>query len=478
MAGFDGIAHAGVAIVTCMDSRLDPLAMVGLKPGDAKIFRNPGGRVTAPALEALVLGVHLLNVQRILVIPHTRCAMSGTPSSSCARRSASPPAVDATWQIFSVVDDQIAALERGRAEGPHPPADPRRRSSSAGSCTTSTPGCSTRSSEPAGSRLAAVMTDARSLGCRAWPPGSRWPPGGCTDGAGTPTSDAAGAAPTASAAAVATPADAPEVGRRRSGRARRRRPRTAKQALAALVAAERAIADPATRPKELVRAARVQQLAYRELGAQPGVGRDGAGRRTPVAARRGPRQRRLAPGVPGDAPRCSPTRCPPGGSWRRRPPRSCCATTSAASAPTASAGSTSPPSTSSRPGWAGSAARRSPARRGRCSSCRRRGPGGAAATSRTRPTRSWPPPATSRTTAAPRPARLDDALFRYNNSDHYVRGVTLLAKVMERRPRAFYGYYHWDIYYLTAAATYACRSATTATGRCRSSAGWPRTRRR
>jgi membrane-bound lytic murein transglycosylase B len=48
-----------------------------------------------------------------------------------------------------------------------------------------------------------------------------------------------------------------------------------------------------------------------------------------------------------------------------------------------------------------------------------------------------------------RPARLDDALFRYNNSDHYVRGVTHLAQVMEREPRAFYGYYHWDIYYLT-----------------------------
>jgi membrane-bound lytic murein transglycosylase B len=46
--------------------------------------------------------------------------------------------------------------------------------------------------------------------------------------------------------------------------------------------------------------------------------------------------------------------------------------------------------------------------------------------------------------------RLPQALFRYNNSDHYVRGVTLLAQVMERRPRAFYGYYHWDIYYLTA----------------------------
>jgi membrane-bound lytic murein transglycosylase B len=46
--------------------------------------------------------------------------------------------------------------------------------------------------------------------------------------------------------------------------------------------------------------------------------------------------------------------------------------------------------------------------------------------------------------------RLAQALYRYNNSDHYVRGVTLLAGVMERRPRAFYGYYHWDVYYLTS----------------------------
>jgi membrane-bound lytic murein transglycosylase B len=41
------------------------------------------------------------------------------------------------------------------------------------------------------------------------------------------------------------------------------------------------------------------------------------------------------------------------------------------------------------------------------------------------------------------------ALFRYNNSSAYVRGVTLVAKLMQRRPRAFYGYYHWKVYYLT-----------------------------
>ena len=46
LSGYDGIAHAGVAIVTCMDSRIDPLRMLGLQPGDAKIFRNPGGHVT------------------------------------------------------------------------------------------------------------------------------------------------------------------------------------------------------------------------------------------------------------------------------------------------------------------------------------------------------------------------------------------------------------------------------------------------
>ena len=111
MAGFDGIAHAGVAIVTCMDSRLAPLAMVGLKPGDAKIFRNPGGRVTEQALEALVLGVHLLNVRRILVIPHTRCAMSASSERELRQKITESAGVSADWQMFNVVTDQVAALE-------------------------------------------------------------------------------------------------------------------------------------------------------------------------------------------------------------------------------------------------------------------------------------------------------------------------------------------------------------------------------
>lgn len=109
-SGFDGVARAGVALVTCMDSRIDPLRMIGLQPGDAKIFRNPGGRVTEAALEAIVLGVHLLNVQRVLVIPHTRCAVASNSEETLRERVADSAGVDATWQRFHVIEDQVATL--------------------------------------------------------------------------------------------------------------------------------------------------------------------------------------------------------------------------------------------------------------------------------------------------------------------------------------------------------------------------------
>jgi carbonic anhydrase len=109
-SNFDGIAKAGVAIVTCMDSRIVPLALLGLEHGDAKIFRNPGGRVTPQALEALVLGVHLLGVDRILVVPHTRCAMASATEEELHRRVSESAGMDASWQPFHVVPDQLAAL--------------------------------------------------------------------------------------------------------------------------------------------------------------------------------------------------------------------------------------------------------------------------------------------------------------------------------------------------------------------------------
>src|SRR5688500_12257235 len=75
-SGLTGRAARGLAVVTCMDSRIDPLGLLGLKPGDAKIIRNAGARVTDDVLRTLVLAVYLLGVERVLVMPHTDCGMA------------------------------------------------------------------------------------------------------------------------------------------------------------------------------------------------------------------------------------------------------------------------------------------------------------------------------------------------------------------------------------------------------------------
>ncbi|MAT61147.1 MAG: hypothetical protein CMH41_05835 [Micrococcales bacterium] len=75
-ADLPGRAGQGLAVLTCMDSRIDPLAILGLQTGDAKILRNAGAQVTDEILQTLVLASHLLNVDRVLVMPHTRCKMA------------------------------------------------------------------------------------------------------------------------------------------------------------------------------------------------------------------------------------------------------------------------------------------------------------------------------------------------------------------------------------------------------------------
>jgi carbonic anhydrase len=110
LAGFDGVARAGVAIVTCMDSRIDPLRMVGLEPGDAKILRNPGGRVTEQVLVALVLGANLLKVDRVMVVEHTRCAMASASETVLQARIGEATGTDATWMFLGAINDQRAEL--------------------------------------------------------------------------------------------------------------------------------------------------------------------------------------------------------------------------------------------------------------------------------------------------------------------------------------------------------------------------------
>jgi carbonic anhydrase len=112
LQGFDGVAHAGVLLVTCMDSRIAPLEMVGLTFGDAKIIRTPGGRVTTSALAGCVAGVHLLQVDRIMIIPHSRCAMAAADDDVIIERIREASGADASWVRFGASADQRRTLRR------------------------------------------------------------------------------------------------------------------------------------------------------------------------------------------------------------------------------------------------------------------------------------------------------------------------------------------------------------------------------
>jgi carbonic anhydrase len=76
LGGLPARAARGLAVLTCIDSRIEPLGMLGLGPGDAKILRNAGARVTDDVLRTLVLASYLLGVERLMVIAHTNCRMT------------------------------------------------------------------------------------------------------------------------------------------------------------------------------------------------------------------------------------------------------------------------------------------------------------------------------------------------------------------------------------------------------------------
>jgi carbonic anhydrase len=107
---FDGFAHAGVAVVTCMDSRLQPLEMLGLFLGEAKILRTPGGHVTPDALNGCILGVNLLKVNRILVISHSRCAMATGDDAALKQRVTAASGREVSWLALGAEPDQEGRL--------------------------------------------------------------------------------------------------------------------------------------------------------------------------------------------------------------------------------------------------------------------------------------------------------------------------------------------------------------------------------
>jgi carbonic anhydrase len=92
-----------LAVVTCMDARIDVFAVLGLHLGEAMVIRNAGGRVTDDVLRSLALAVHVLGVEAVVVMQHTKCGLAGVTDAELRQRTG------ADFGFFPI-DDHAAAL--------------------------------------------------------------------------------------------------------------------------------------------------------------------------------------------------------------------------------------------------------------------------------------------------------------------------------------------------------------------------------
>jgi carbonic anhydrase len=92
-----------LAIVTCMDARIDVFATLGLHLGEAHVIRNAGGRVTDDVLRSLALSSHLLGVNTVVVMQHTKCGLAGVTDDYLRE------VTGADFGFFPI-DDHAAAL--------------------------------------------------------------------------------------------------------------------------------------------------------------------------------------------------------------------------------------------------------------------------------------------------------------------------------------------------------------------------------
>jgi carbonic anhydrase len=98
-----------LAVLTCMDCRIEPSELLDLDVGDAAVVRNAGGRATPDALRSLLLATRLLGVETVVVLHHTDCALAGIDDDSVRRQLAASgaPAVDGV-DVLAMPDPDAA----------------------------------------------------------------------------------------------------------------------------------------------------------------------------------------------------------------------------------------------------------------------------------------------------------------------------------------------------------------------------------
>jgi len=92
-----------LAVVTCMDARIDVFAALGLHLGEAHVIRNAGGRVTEDVLRSLALSSAVLGVDTVVVMQHTKCGLEGVTDDELRERTGAD-------LRFHAIDDHASAL--------------------------------------------------------------------------------------------------------------------------------------------------------------------------------------------------------------------------------------------------------------------------------------------------------------------------------------------------------------------------------
>lgn len=103
-----------IAILACMDARIDPIRALGLQPGDAHIIRNAGGRV-ADALRSLSISQLMLGTNAVAVIHHTRCGALAPDDGAIREQLSLQLGVDAAQVDFLTFQDLEQALHEDMA---------------------------------------------------------------------------------------------------------------------------------------------------------------------------------------------------------------------------------------------------------------------------------------------------------------------------------------------------------------------------
>jgi carbonic anhydrase len=98
-----------LAIVACMDARLNPYSLLGLKVGDAHIIRNAGGVVTADAIRSLAISQRLLGTEEIILIHHTDCGMLTFVDDDFKRSVVEDTGIKPEWAVeaFGDLDEDV-----------------------------------------------------------------------------------------------------------------------------------------------------------------------------------------------------------------------------------------------------------------------------------------------------------------------------------------------------------------------------------